>query len=105
MSETNKIDEGGPAFPRAPVVNPVDAVVHCNGDAGMSLRDWFAGQALAAFVTAHSKDMHKQAVEDGVSPSEETYLPKFFGEAGLWDSVPQAAYALADAMIEERGKK
>ena len=100
---SDPINDGGPALPTADAYHPSGQIAY--GRKGMSLRDWFAGQALAAFVTAHSKDMHKQAMEDGVSQSEETYLPKFFGEAGFWDSVPQAAYALADAMIAERGKK
>ena len=103
MSE--QINDGGPAYPQHGWTKDPEVLERMRNQGGMSLRDWFAGQALAAFVTAHSKDMHKQAVEDGASQSEETYLPKFFRDSGMWDSVPQAAYALADAMIAERGKK
>ena len=42
MSDS-KIDDGGPAFP---VPNSVNA----NIVRGMTLRDWFAGQALAAII-------------------------------------------------------
>lgn len=38
MSTPEQINDGGPAFPFAS-----DMIGHCTG---MSLRDWFAGQAL-----------------------------------------------------------
>ena len=38
----SKIDDGGPAFPTEPNKQPGFYLHH-----GMSLRDWFAGQALA----------------------------------------------------------
>lgn len=44
-------DEGGPAFP----VNWLKDV----GDSGMSLRDWFAGQALMGLMSAYC-DNHDQ---------------------------------------------
>jgi hypothetical protein len=105
MSDTNKMDDGGSAFPQHGWSSNPDVLERMKNQGGMTLRDWFAGQALAAFVTAHSKDMHKQAMEDGEDPSKETYLPAFFGESFMWDSVPQAAYALADAMIAARKAK
>ena len=37
MNTENQINDGGPAFP-----------ILRSDQAGMSLRDWFAGQALAA---------------------------------------------------------
>ena len=60
-----KKQDGGPAFPQtyAP---------------GMSLRDWFAGQALA-----------------GLSANRD------WGDIE-WDGVVRAAYDAADAMIAER---
>jgi hypothetical protein len=65
-----KIDNGGPAFP-----NPSGDDRDNNG---MTLRDWFAGQALA-----------------GVSAND---------VAGRWTVQTAAAwsYAQADAMIEAR---
>ena len=65
---------GGPAFPV-----PNDANV--NGQQGMTLRDYFAGQALAGMWT-------QPAAANGWSD----------GQIAEW------AYASADAMIEERNK-
>lgn len=56
--------DGGPAFATG---NPEQG-----GEAGMSLRDWFAGQALA-----------------GLAATEQ-------------DKAPDYAYWLADKMLEER---
>lgn len=74
--------DGGPAFPH---VNP-----NYDGNwdkepqrAGMSIRDWFAGQALAGLSTATDAD-------------------------GQWQSDPSGlakeSYAIADAMLKEREK-
>lgn len=41
------IDDGGPAFPRA----PFDVNDYCDdGSPGMPLRDWFAGMALQGIM-------------------------------------------------------
>lgn len=61
--------DGGPAFPQP------DASDNC----GMSLRDWFAGQALA-----------------GILGSPETDRDATF------DMIAQDAYDHADAMLEAR---
>lgn len=72
------INDGGPAFPqnweegdRAQFINP-----------GMSLRDWFAGQALAGLVPVGN-------------PMTVNNRPV---------AIEQAAYILADAMLAERAK-
>lgn len=44
---SKQIDDGGPAFPVASWMN--DHGIEVPGNDGMSLRDWFAGQALAGF--------------------------------------------------------
>ena len=46
MSDPQKIDDGGPAFPD-------DGQKDYNG--GLSKRDWFAGQAMAALVAAGAR--------------------------------------------------
>jgi len=63
-------DTSKPAFP-----NP-----HFKGFMGMSLRDWFAGQALSGLVGGK-------------------------GVVGATDakSLAKSAYSLADAMLEARG--
>ena len=69
---TDHPKDGGPAFPA-----PYDG--HGGGPDGMSLRDWFAGQALANSRT-------------------------FFGEnsSATPEDVALQAYAVADAMLAER---
>lgn len=66
--------QGGPAFPVS-IPGYGD-----NGWHGMTLRDWFAGQALATIISLTQ------------------------GEHGCWDPVAVAAgaYAVADAMVEAR---
>ena len=69
-----KIDDGGPAFP---------TVLH---DYGMSLRDWFAGQALAGLAAnTNGIYVHGEKKHDV-------------------DAYALAAYAMADAMLAERSK-
>lgn len=86
MSE--KIDNGGPAFP-IPVDNDVDCHGrYSNGYGGMSLRDWLAGKSIdAAFEMERRNPTHDC---DGCA--------SFRG-------VAERAYLLADAMIKARGGK
>jgi hypothetical protein len=65
---SDKIKDGGQAFP--------SSEYH-----GMTLRDWFAGQALAGLFA-----------DAPLNPDV------------LWSDVSRAAYEVADAMIAERGK-
>ncbi len=72
MSERKK-DDGGPAFPH-------DFDQRVDGYAGMALRDWFAGQALAGLLT------HPASREN-------------------WrESVVTEAYAMADSMLAARAE-
>ncbi len=65
-------DNGGPAFPS--LAGPLST-----GQTGMTLRDWFAGQALMGLMA-----------DPGVTSSHQI--------------VAGACYRFADAMIEERSK-
>jgi hypothetical protein len=72
------IDDGGPAF-------PVPDSHHANGQVqyganGMTLRDWFAGQALAGLIADPSRD-------------------------GSADDRARYAYAYAAAMLRAREVK
>ena len=71
--------DGGPAFPVPDTYHPNGQIEY--GATGMSLRDWFAGQALAGLVS----------------------------ESGRYDSAGAAldAYSFADAMLRarERGQE
>ena len=75
----NKINNGGSAFP----VIAENGLGHISE--GMTLRDWFAGQALQRF--AHGLGVLS---EDGEKYECERYA--------------KCAYFMADAMIAERGR-
>ena len=68
MSATN---DGGPAYPVA------SDIYHGSGITGMSLRDWFAGQALAGFLACSEV-------------------------SGSADTLARDAYGMADAMLRAR---
>jgi hypothetical protein len=73
-------NDGGPAF-------PVDANLRSGyrQDEGMSLRDWFAGQALPGVM----------AVCRGDTLAEGETSPQMFA---------RKSYAVADAMLAERAR-
>lgn len=73
-----KHDDGGPAFPRASGPEPRDKSATDYTD-GMSLWDWFAGQALAGTL----------AKDDGLT----------------YEKAAQIACAQADAMIAEKRRR
>ena len=73
------IDDSGPAF-------PVSNDANNNGQLGMTLRDWFAGQALAGLLS-------------NSSPGSNRVL---LGGKQLAMDMAEASYAYADAMIRER---
>jgi hypothetical protein len=80
----NKKDDGGPAFP-----DPTGDYV---GREGMSLRDWFAGQAMSACAAAYPN-------------VKEWQLKKWFGDrSGIYaeEVIARMAYEVADAMLKAR---
>lgn len=77
--------DGGPAFPNVPVDAPNHGLITASewgADTGMSLRDWFAGQALAGIWASF----------------ESTDEPEL-------SIVAEMAYETADAMLSERERK
>lgn len=70
-------NDGGPAFP-APAQPKTDWSLE-DVTSGMSLRDWFAGQALAGIATRQNF-------------------------RGIERSAAEQAYAIADAMLAEMSK-
>jgi len=73
-------DDGGPAF-------PVSSAVQCSdGHHGMSLRDWFAGQALAGLQTTLAEHFDHCIGNIEAESKELTGI----------------AYKVADAMLEAR---
>lgn len=73
--------DGGPAFPQLQQYrDPIGGAIHTASEGGMTLRDWFAGQALAGNC--------------GYPTNEGTVVAALVSEA----------YAIADAMLAERDK-
>lgn len=75
----NRIKDGGPAFPREPLGQ--DCGAPYGQQDGMSLRDWFAGQALAGGLLINGR-----ATDALRSPAD----------------LARSAYIVADAMIAAR---
>lgn len=78
-------NNGGPAFPIA--AGPIDHYGNLLNypEFGMSLRDWFAGQALPAIIKEQSNSQGH-------------------GDPTFWLNVSIHAYRAADAMLAERAK-
>lgn len=74
-------DDGGPAFPRSGTDGP-EGYPGVSEQSGMTLRDWFAGQAMNGFASDPS--------------SHDLFDDK--------DDMARNAYEVADAMIKEREK-
>jgi hypothetical protein len=92
---TNKINDGGPAFPfNVPSYSPQSTASYSASfpsvayqlQPGMSLRDWFAGQALMG-LAASQNEGRTANILDG-----------FIGGKLLSES----AYMVADAMLKAR---
>lgn len=81
-----KREDGGPAFP---VHGGYDGDDPRNGilGGGMTLRDWFAGQALPGVVRQCANDL-SFGMPDGISSIEELFA--------------RNSYRIADAMLKAR---
>jgi hypothetical protein len=79
---------GGPAFPQGAVTDHLGNTYPLFG--GMSLRDWFAGQALAGMNAS-------PALLEAVTSKEA-------GEGSHYERLCRHAYRQADAMLAERQK-
>jgi cytosine/adenosine deaminase-related metal-dependent hydrolase len=82
------IDDGGPAFPLGEYEN----IDQCNG---MSLRDWFAGQALAGHIATLSNPVNIEAL---LVISRNRGVPFTL-------HIAQMSYEIADAMLKARNKE
>jgi hypothetical protein len=88
----SKINDGGPAFPRPSDPCPC---IGDTGHSGMSLRDWFAGQALAGMIAP-------MIAADPVAIQRAADTDGFVGR--FPDYVANRAYEQADAMLAARSK-
>lgn len=95
-----EINDGGPAFPAQTDAFP-EGHVYCMGDTiksgGMTLRDYFAGQALSNYGDIEIEQNIKQAAEElNIDQKEYSYVihyPKL---------VAKRCYEMADAMLKQR---
>lgn len=78
-----KVGDGGPAFPFGQVSETTGRPINGYHNDGMSLRDYFAGQALMGLLSGQYAEQ---------------------GQHNLFE-VPNEAYYIADAMIAERNRK
>jgi hypothetical protein len=93
MGEHNN---GGPAFPTFDVVagdrdghgDVIDAYTVASG--GMSMRDYFAGMALPAIITATSAGQHMPTMREG--------------EPHIRFAIARDAYDMADAMLAAKAE-
>lgn len=83
MTAMSHEDAGGCAFPRQP-----NRECMTDGSPGMSLRDWFAGQALRVADNAARDCVKAGAVEPHKAPQ----------------LIAEFAYDIADAMLAAREK-
>jgi len=74
------ITEGGMAFPGNTGYSSM--ITGCHWDEGMSMRDWFATNAMAKLIESALDLNHKS-----------------------WEATAEHAYRIADAMIAARGNK
>jgi len=105
----SKIIDGGPAFPMPSGNEPrVNETTHYNE--GMSLRDYFAGQFMAAIITT-SDPKHSNQFNDYLSSEDinGSGAPLEDGSRTPYDCFlkwgPSTAYHIADAMLAARGVK
>lgn len=96
----SKRDDGGPAYPTARFDNALrDEPV---GFYGMSLRDWFAGQALQGFLADSSQRLIAEALE---SDLDRPLIQDARAKASIVNhQLAAGCFALANAMIAERSK-
>ena len=80
LSPEGRADDGGPAFPVAEVPSI------SQGHPGMSLRDWFAGEALSGVLT-------NATGLGSVTPKE---------RADVFAKAAALIYEMADAMLKAR---
>ncbi|ENN86033.1 hypothetical protein RHSP_82935 [Rhizobium freirei PRF 81] len=88
MADGKTIDDGGPAFARPGFYDSSGpSGIDCHPEDGMSLRDWFAGQALPQFIMINE---HVTVGRDDVTYAQALAV------------TASQSYAIADAMIAAR---
>lgn len=101
----SKVNDGGPAFPTFDFHRPSSIEWHAATTGGMSLRDWFAGQALASIAVLLGNTNWPIPIEL-LKSSKDGFDEKDFADHRRlrYEFTAGLAYKLADAMIAERSK-
>lgn len=92
---SKEINTGGPAYP---TIANVEYAQNWDTEEGMTLRDYFAGQALAGIINSTQDFVFKTLMENGNHGELKIQLEKM-----IFDT-PKDSYRIADAMIKEREK-
>lgn len=96
---TTPIDDGGPAFPHiSETLDGRDRICFA-AQPGMTLRDWFAGQALQGSLCNAS------ATSEGVAMAVAERIAQGKSAATFVTTAAKAAYVYADAMLIARKRK
>ena len=93
MKTTPQINDGGPAFPCETygLRNGKETTIPTNG---MSLRDYFAGQALAGSLASQTPESYWAFVSSGSAANDSAK-----------NGIAKLCYDLADAMLAAREVK
>jgi hypothetical protein len=96
LSQAQIIDDGGPAFPLIESSFSSGGTMTSLTGRGMSMRDWFAGQALAGLLgnDTFMTDLQAQLREDGRDSGGQ--------RSGTCVITARRAYMHADAMLAAR---
>ena len=95
----SKVNDGGAAYPTDWQQPNGRGGYYHNTESGMTLRDWFAGQAMNSAIEDYTLKCRSGNAHG------KPCLPNFADTSnGQADEVAKIAFALADAMIKERNR-
>jgi hypothetical protein len=98
--EATKINTGGQAFPRA--AGPSGSA-HCNGDLGMTLRDYFAAKAMASLLNCQAAMGAGDSNENADAEGRGVFMDaSHIDDEATTGSLARFAYVMADAMLKAR---
>ncbi len=117
-TESTEVNDGGPAFPvvHAIVSQPGHFVTAPPAIYGMSLRDWFAGQAMAALIQKDTECEKFELLANGWNEPASYYddngnlvcavpLVTSSDGDGVYIGLARECYSAAEAMIEAKRER